>query len=97
MSKKSAMLGANTFRAEVTNIGPQGLWMLVDGVEHFVDYDLYPWFREATVAEILNVQRPNAEHLWWPDLDVDLSVEHFLHPEKFPLRGKVTPRVRKAA
>lgn len=91
------MPGAPTSRAEVTNIGAQGLWMLVDGAEHFLDYERYPWFRQGTVAEVLNVQRPSTEHLWWPDLDVDLSVDHLLHPERFPLMSRVTPRVRDVA
>jgi hypothetical protein len=25
------------------------------------------------------------EHLYWPDLDIDLSVESIEHPERFPL------------
>ena len=99
MSKKSVVPGASTSssKAEVTNIGPKGLWMLVDGVEHFLDYETFPWFMHGTVAEILHVERPHAEHLWWPELDVDLAVENLLHPEKYTLRGKVIPRMTKAA
>jgi hypothetical protein len=33
----------------------------------------------------LNVQRPQEDHLFWPDLDVDLSVESIEHPDRFPL------------
>jgi hypothetical protein len=33
----------------------------------------------------MNVRWPSPDHLHWPDLDVDLSVESIEHPEKFPL------------
>lgn len=37
---------------------------------------------------ILNVQEPFPEHFYWPDLDVDLTVEIIEHPERFPLKAK---------
>jgi hypothetical protein len=45
----------------------------------------FPWFREATIREITNVQLPSPHHLYWPDLDIDLAVESIEHPEKYPL------------
>jgi hypothetical protein len=36
--------------------------------------------------------RPTPDHLYWPDLDVDLSVESIRHPERFPLRAKTTSK-----
>ena len=53
-------------------------------VELFVPFREFSWFANATVAKILNVQRPQVDHLFWPDLDVDLSVESIEHPERFP-------------
>lgn len=91
------MPGAPVFQAEVTNIGPHGLWMLVDGVEHFLDYEDFPWFRQGTVAEILHVERPQEGHLWWPELDIDLPVDGLFHPEKYPLRAKVVARMTNKA
>ena len=43
-----------------------------------------------SIQQIVNVLRPTADHLYWPDLDVDLSVESIRHPERFPLRAKST-------
>ena len=36
---------------------------------------------------ILNLERPQSHHLYWPDLDVDLSIDSIEHPEKFPLKS----------
>ena len=49
-----------------------GLWLLVDGKEHYLPFDEFPWFRNASVRELTNVERPTDEHLRWPELDVDL-------------------------
>ncbi|MDB5905476.1 MAG: hypothetical protein JWM26_4354, partial [Betaproteobacteria bacterium] len=33
----------------------------------------------------MNVERPQPHHLYWPDLDIDLSVDSILRPNEFPL------------
>ena len=82
---KSEKLGANTSQVEVANITRQGFWLFLGDRELFVSFKSFPWFEDAPVSKILNVQRPHADHLFWPDLDVDLSVESIEHPERFPL------------
>ena len=37
------------------------------------------------MAAILNVELMHAEHLYWPDLDVDLELESIRAPETYPL------------
>jgi hypothetical protein len=32
-------------------------------------------------------ERPQPQHLYWPDLDVDLSVDSIEHPERYPQRA----------
>ncbi|MGH7793538.1 MAG: DUF2442 domain-containing protein [Candidatus Binatia bacterium] len=32
---------------------------------------------------------PTPDHVYWPDLDVDLTVEILLHPERFPAKSEV--------
>lgn len=86
---KSAALGKNTSEAEVTNISRHGFWLLLADEELFVAFKEFPWFKDADVGEILNVQWPR-QHLYWPDLDVDLAIESIRHPEKFPLVSKVS-------
>lgn len=84
MSSKT--LGKNARAVEVTNISGNGIWLLADGKELFMSYEQFPWFKDAPVGKILNVEEPDAGHFYWPDLDVDLSVEIIEHPERFPLR-----------
>jgi hypothetical protein len=76
---------------EVTNIDAFGFWLLVRGKEYFLPYEEYPWFRDARVRDILAVTLVHEDHLHWPALDVDLSVESLERPESFPLMFKVRP------
>jgi hypothetical protein len=69
---------------EVTNISCHGLWLLWNGQEHFLDYAHFPWFKEATVAEISHVETPTPSSLHWPDLDVDLHQSILENPEAYP-------------
>ena len=82
---KSATHGTGTSRAEVTNISPHGVWILLGDRELFLSFADFPWFRDAPVSKVLRIEWPSADHLYWPDLDVDLSVESIDDPEKFPL------------
>ena len=70
---------------EVTNVSKHGFWLLLGDEELFVPFSEFPWFKEASIAKILRVERPQPHHLFWPDLDVDLAVESIRHPEAFPL------------
>ena len=81
----SSTPGAPTSRAEVTNIDGFGLWVLIDDREYFLPYVDFPWFRGATLGQILNLQLLHDDHLYWPDLDVDLSLDILTRPEAFPL------------
>lgn len=78
-------LGVPTSLAEVTNIDHFGFWLLVENKEYFLPYGDFPWFRGATVDQILNVKLLHEDHLFWPDLDVDLSLDSLQCPESFPL------------
>ena len=81
----SALPGTDTSAVEVTNLSPHGLWLFAHGKERFLAFDDFPWFRNAPVAAVFNVEEPSPEHFYWPDLDVDLGVESIEHPERFPL------------
>ena len=82
---KSEKLGTRTSQVEVANISREGFWLLLGDRELFLPFKNFPWFEEAPVAKILKVEWPQADHLYWPDLDIDLSVESIEHPERFPL------------
>lgn|SRR5262245_33999072 len=96
---RSAPPGPSTSPAEVTNVSPHGFWLFVDDRELFVPFKDFPWFRDATIREITNVQLPSPHHLYWPDLDIDLAVESIEYPEKYPLvsrapLGRRTPTAK---
>src|SRR6185369_2747488 len=83
---KSQPHGLNTSEVEVTNISRHGFWLWLGGRELFVPFSEFPWFADASVAKITKVEWPSQDHLYWPDLDVDLSVRSIEHPEEFPLK-----------
>jgi hypothetical protein len=72
----------------VTNISKQGFWLLLRERELFVPFSKFPWFRDATVADLSSVEWPREDHLYWPTLDIDLAVESIEHPDRFPLAAK---------
>ncbi|MCX8086046.1 MAG: DUF2442 domain-containing protein [Rhodocyclaceae bacterium] len=53
--------------------------------ELFVPFAEFPWFRDATIDQLCDFEWPAPDHLYWPRLDIDLSVESIRHPERFPL------------
>ena len=73
---------------EVTNVSAHGLWLLAYEKELFMPYDDFPWFKNQTIESILNVEEQSTNHFYWPDIDVDLSLESIEHPELFPLKAK---------
>lgn len=84
----SKPLGKSTFPVEVTNISSHGIWLLASGTELFLSYDDFPWFKDAPVSKIINVEEPTPGHFYWPDLDVDLTAEIVGHPDRFPLKSE---------
>jgi hypothetical protein len=79
---------------EVSNVSPHGFWIFVGDREMFVPFKDFPWFQDASVRQIVNVQLPSPHHLYWPDLDIDLAVDSIEHPEKYPLVSQAQPNKR---
>ena len=84
----SSTHGARTSQVEVANIDRHGLWLFVGDKEYFLPHEDFPWFRQATLHQILNVELLHGDHLHWPDLDVDLSLDSLAEPGAFPLLFK---------
>ena len=85
---KSETLGKNTSEVEVTQISKHGIWLLLFEKEHFLSFEHFPWFQNAPISAIHNIHLLNPNHLYWPDLDIDLAVESINNLEKFPLVSK---------
>jgi len=74
--------------AEITNVSSHGLWLLSENREYFLSYEDFPWFKDAPIGKILNIEEPSPGHFYWPDLDVDLGVDTIEHPDRYPLKSK---------
>jgi len=87
---KSVQHGGNISPVEVTNISEHGFWILLSEEEElFLPFSEFPWFKEASVAKICDVELLHSRHLHWPSLDIDLSVDSVRDPEKYPLKSRV--------
>ena len=84
----SVQAGTTISSVEVTNISRHGVWLLIDQRELFMPFEEFPWFKEAPVVAVLTVERLRPEHLYWPLLDVDLTIDSIEHPEIYPLKAQ---------
>jgi hypothetical protein len=84
---KSKTHGASTSDVEVTNISKHGFWLWLAGRELFLPFSEFPWFANASVVQLTHVEWPSSDHLYWPELDVDLSVGSIERPGDFPLKA----------
>ena len=69
----------------VTGVSKQGLWLLLGNEELLLPFEKFPWFKKATIEQLTEVEWPAENHPYWPQLDVDVSVESIRNPEAFPL------------
>jgi hypothetical protein len=81
--------GRSTSAIEVTNVSIHGFWLLLQGREIFVPFDAFPWFRDASIGQLVDVELQTAQHLYWRQLDIDLAVESLDHPDRYPLISRV--------
>ena len=82
---KSIKHGKNISKPEVTNISEHGFWLYIDGQEYFLSFKDYPWFKQATIEQITHLELHFNHHLYWPELDVDLSTKILVDPRKYSL------------
>ena len=81
----SSKVGKSTSQVEVTNISPHGIWIFIEDTEFFMPFEKFPWFKEGKVHEILEVECLHGYHLYWPKLDIDLTVDRLENPDNYPL------------
>ncbi len=51
-------------------------------------FDEFPWFKKASVEQILNVVEEQPGTFHWPDLDIDLGLDSIRNPGHYPLKAK---------
>ncbi len=80
--------GKSTSAAEVTHVSSHGVWILVQDEELFMSYQDFPWFKDQPLKAVLAVQEAANGRLYWPEIDVDLTIDIIRNPERFPLTAK---------
>ncbi len=75
--------------ASIENITPSGIWLFAGDKEYFLSYENYPWFKDQPLRAVQSVQLLHGHHLYWPELDIDLEIDVFEHPDQYPLKSKV--------
>ena len=76
-------------KVEVTNISKHGFWILAKDKEYFLSKKDFPWFVDKTIREISDVKALSDTHLYWEDLDIDLSLDMIENPQRYPLQDKI--------
>ena len=76
--------GCSASEPEITNISKHGIWLLTNCNEFFLSYENFPWFKEQPIKSIVNFEEQSLGHFYWPDIDIDLTLESIKHPEHYP-------------
>ena len=71
----------------VKDISQYGIWLLAKNQECFMPFESFPWFKQASVENILQVEEISPDHFYWSALDIDLTLEMIKHPARFPLQA----------
>jgi len=82
---RSAQPGSSTLAAEVLSASPKGLWLLVRDREYWLDVRDFPWFADAKVRDVYEVELEHGHILHWPKLDIDLELDSLVDPGRWPL------------
>ena len=87
MKQNSTTNGTNT-SVKVHAIVANGITIEVYGNIYFLPYNSNPWFENAKVTDVFNIEPVGCTGVRWDALDVDLSIDSLTHPEKYPLIAK---------
>jgi len=61
---------------------------LIDNNEYFVPFTDYPFFRKATIEQIIDFEMLSPHQLYWKSLDCDIELMALANPQQFPLLYK---------
>ena len=73
---------------KVDAIMPNGIMLNIGKSNYFLPYNAYPWFEKAKVADVFDVKMCGKYGISWENLDVDLAIESFENPTKYPFIAK---------
>lgn len=78
--------GKSTSKTEVVGVTQHGLWIHVNSQEFFLPFTEYPWFKKASLSDLLDLKLIHNHHLRWENLDIDLELESLNNLEKYSLK-----------
>jgi len=87
MKQNSKTNGIST-SVKVHAIVSNGIMIEVYGNVYFLPYSTNPWFENAKISDVFNIESVGHNGVRWDALDVDLALESLVHPEKYPLIAK---------
>jgi hypothetical protein len=88
------MHGASTSGVEISHVSQHGFWLLLKDEELLVSFAEFPWFKEVSIEQLSKVELPSDNHLYWPQLDIDICVDSIRNPKAFPLISKVSSKTK---
>jgi ribosomal protein S1 len=86
--KKSLLKNGNHTSAKVQVIVSDGIVLDISGNTYFLSYTANPWFKNAKVSDVFDVEPISDVGVRWKNLDVDLAIDSFINPQKYPLIAK---------
>ena len=76
--------GSSTL-AKVLTITANGILLSIPEGDFFLNYKDYPWFRNAPINHVFDVEMEGDHAVRWNALDVDLEIDSILNPERYPV------------
>ncbi|MFA7576932.1 MAG: DUF2442 domain-containing protein [Candidatus Muiribacteriota bacterium] len=80
--------GKNISNYEISNINSNGIWIIINDYEYFINFKNYPEFKQANLNDIFLFEYNEPDHLYWEKLDIDIELDSLENPERFPLKFK---------
>jgi len=84
MKQNLTTSGINT-SVKVHAIVSNGITVEAFGNIYFLPYTSNPWFENAKISDVFNIQPVGNIGIRWDTLDVDLAIESLKYPDKYPL------------
>jgi hypothetical protein len=86
--KENSKTNGTNISVKVHAIVSNGITIEAYGNVYFLPYSTNPWFENAAIADVFNIEPVGRTGVRWDALDVDLAIESLTHPEKYPLIAK---------
>ena len=86
--KQNSMTNGSSTSVKVHAVVSNGITIEAFGDVYFLPYSSNPWFENAKIADVFNIEPVGRTGIRWDALDVDLAIESLTHPEKYPLIAK---------